>query len=29
MLQLGGLTVLAYFVTLIVYQAGSLLGIGT
>lgn len=27
--QLGGLTVLAYVVTLIVYQLGSLLGIGT
>ena len=26
---LGGLTVLAYVITLIVYQAGALLGLGT
>jgi len=28
MLQLGGLTLLAYLITLIVYQIGSLLGVG-
>ena len=28
-LQLGGLTLLAYVITLVVYQVGSLLGIGT